>query len=335
MTHLVFGTGLIGGFIAGGLLHAGIDTRLIGREKQRKAMHNGLTLSDLDHNRADIDPPTFLSTGAQDDESPDIRVLWLTVKCTAVQSSIAQISTIISPETVIICCQNGFGSDAPIRQAFNDNPILQAVIGFNVSEQGEAHLHRSTDGSLVIESFSELNSTFERLHCGLLPVHLTNNITAERWAKLQLNLANSVNALSDIPTKAMTEDPYFRRVIAALMSELLDVTNAMKLPLPKLTPLPAAWLPKIMRLPNWLYLKLAQKTLAIDPTARVSMWWDLSQGKQSEIEYLNQAVVDHGSALGIECPLNAKISELIRKVEQGDESIGISGPELARRLGIL
>lgn len=330
MTHLVFGTGLIGGYIAGGLLNADIDTLLLARDKQKEALQNGLTLSDLDNNEACIPCPSFWSPST----TPEIEAVWLTVKGTAVESCIEQLQYIISPTTLIICCQNGFGSDQPIRDAFPSNTILSAVVGFNVAEKGTAHLHRSTDGSLVVESNSRLDPVSRKLNCDLLPVHVADNILAERWAKLQLNLANPVNALSDIPTKAMTEDPHFRKVIAALMAELLAITAAMELPLPKLTALPARWLPTVMRLPNWIYLKLAQKTLAIDPTARVSMWWDLSQSKKSEIAFLNQAVVEQGRLLGLECPVNSRIVELIKQVESGEINIGISGPELAKQLQV-
>ena len=38
--------------------------------------------------------------------------------------------------------------------------------------------------------------------------------------------------------------------------------------------------------------------LEVDPTVRTSMWWDLSQGKPTEIDFLNGAVVAAGRRLG-------------------------------------
>jgi 2-dehydropantoate 2-reductase len=71
------------------------------------------------------------------------------------------------------------------------------------------------------------------LHSELLPISTTTNMEALLWAKLQLNLGNSVNALADIPVKTMPEQRGYRKVIALLMSELLQVASAMGVKLPK------------------------------------------------------------------------------------------------------
>ena len=64
------------------------------------------------------------------------------------------------------------------------------------------------------------------------------------------------------------------------------------------------------------------------------MWWDLSYGKQSEIEYLNAAVVREAENLGVTCTYNRRIVELIPNVESGTLSIGISGQRLQELLGM-
>jgi len=330
MKHLVFGTGLIGGFIGAGLIHAGHNVVFLGREKQKKAMSDGLVFSALDGTSAEVKALKFYDAAT----SSTFDIIWLSVKCTAVESCVKELQELVNEDSIIVCCQNGFGSDVVVRSALPQVTILNATVGFNVAQNAPNHLHRSTDGRLVVESHPKLVNLLHELNTSILPTHSSDQITAERWAKLQLNIANPVNALADVPTKAMTEDREYRIVIAALMSELLMVTSAMKLALPKLTPLPAKWLPFMMRLPNFIYLKIAQKTLAIDPTARVSMWWDLSQGKRSEIDFLNAAVVEQGSKLGIDCPKNKRIVELIKEVESGQRKIGVSGSELQALLGI-
>lgn len=336
MKHLVFGTGLIGGFVAGGLIRAGFETQLLGRERHQQAMREGLMVSDLNGHSQNLPPPTFLTLNDNSSKSqtPTFDVVWLTVKATAVKPSLEQLEPLITPTSVIICCQNGFGSDQVVKSAFPKNTVLTAIVGFNVAEQSGSHLHRSTDGVLALQSHAKLDDTFLQLNSDIMPTHIAVDIEAQRWAKLQLNLANPVNALADVPTKTMVEDPQYRKVIVALMKELLEVTKAKKIELPKLTALPARLLPNVMSLPNWLYLILAQKTLAIDPTARVSMWWDLSQGKPSEINYLNQAVVDEGEKLGIACPYNERIVQLIHQVERSELTLGMSGRELQERLGM-
>jgi len=328
--HLVFGAGLIGGYLAGGLLNAGLKTSLVARKSVQDAMADGLTISDFLGNQTILNSPQFIDS--TNNLELRFKFLWLTVKCTAVRAVCKELENFISKNTIIICCQNGLDSDQIIKQAFPNNLVLKAIVGFNVAEPEAGHLHRSTDGKLVIEFNQHTNELAERLNSVLLPTTISDQMLAEQWAKLQLNLANPVNALADIPVKAMTEDAGYRRIIAELMLELLAVSDAMQLELPKVTAAPAHWIPRLMLLPNWVFKLLAQKMLAIDPTARASMWWDLTTGRKTEIDYLNAAVVDKGNSLGIDCPVNRNIVELIRLVEDRKNNIGISAKNLTSLL---
>ncbi|RBP51542.1 2-dehydropantoate 2-reductase [Arenicella xantha] len=326
--NIIFGAGLIGGYLAGAFSARGLSALLVGRSKTQSALANGLTVSDMTGNQVTIDNIEFYSAI----EHQQIDTLWLTVKCTAVEASLIDLKDIVQPDTIIICCQNGFGSDHLVRQAFPNNVVLNAVVGFNVAEHAPAHLHRSTDGKLIIEYHKRLEAFIAKVDSPLLPTASSHHFVADQWAKLQLNLANPVNALANIPVKSMTEDPGYRRIIAQLMDELLLVTDALNLKLPKVTAAPARMLPKLMRLPNWIFNRLAQKMLAIDPSARTSMWWDLSQGKPSEINYLNGAVVHQAKALNLPCPYNRKIVELVHRVEAGELALGLSADALMTAL---
>jgi 2-dehydropantoate 2-reductase len=152
------------------------------------------------------------------------------------------------------------------------------------------------------------------------------------WAKLQLNLANAVNALADIPVKTMIEDRNYRRVMALLMRELIAVTKAKGIDLPKVAAVPGHVIPIILLLPNFIFKLIAQKMLAVDPTVRASMWWDLSAGKLTEIDYLNSVVVAEGEALGVACPANKKLVAMVHRAEQGELAQGISGKDLLTAL---
>lgn len=323
--HVIFGAGLIGGYLAGALLSQGLNAAIIGRKKIVSKLENGFKITDLSGNQAQLpNVPVY--------QKEMIDVLWLTVKCTAVETCISDLKELVQDSTIIVCCQNGFGSDQLVREAFPNNTVLNAVVGFNVAEQSPGHLHRSTDGKLIVEHHDNIEPDLQKANSDLMPTQSSRNFLADQWAKLQLNIANPVNALSDIPVKAMTEDAGFRRIISDLMLELLTVTDALKLDLPKVTAVPGKLVPKIMRLPNWIFTRIAQKMLAIDSTARTSMWWDLSQGRLTEIDFLNGAVVREAERLGLPCPLNRRIVKLVHQVERGDQKIGFSAKQLRAAL---
>ncbi|MEM1123998.1 MAG: 2-dehydropantoate 2-reductase [Bacteroidota bacterium] len=340
--HIVFGAGLIGGFLGGVLTSLGLDTTLVGRASVKQKLANGLKLTDYSDNQAVAPKLKLLDNNdlaTQSFENQSFDFLWITVKCTAVEKIYTEILPLVSPNTIIFCCQNGLGSDQIIKEQFPANTVLRVMVPFNVAEPKGGHLHRGSEGTLYIENTPSqqgiLDALVQQINAPIMPVTSTDNMDAILWAKLQLNLGNSVNALADIPVKSMLEQRAYRLVIAALMKELLMVTDKLGIQLPKLTAVSAHVIPKILSLPSFIYKRVMKKVLAIDPTVRSSMWWDLSQGKQTEIDHLNGAVVQAAKEIGISCPANENIIQLVKAVEQtplDQRKGGLSGKRLLEEI---
>lgn len=313
--HLVFGAGLIGCYIGGVLSYRSLLTKLVCRPAVEERLKNGITLTDYQQH---VSRPIALQF-VHDDESLAADFLWLTVKCTAVRQAITDIAPFVNSNTIILCCQNGLGSDALVKQAFPDNQVLRVMVGFNVVERDDGQYHRGSQGELVIEQSNEfpllVSTLISKINCPLLPASYTADMNALLWAKLQLNLGNAVNALANVPVKTMLQDRSYRLVIAKLMTELLAVTKALDINLPKVTRLPARLLPVVLSLPNFIFKRIANRMLAIDPQVRTSMWWDVSQGKTTEIDYLNGAIVVQARLLGLATPANEKIIGLVKNLE--------------------
>ena len=323
-SHVIFGAGLIGCFLGGILTSKGFNTALVCRPRIKQKLSAGLLLTDYLDNRTKVDNLNVIDSDSPDKwELPNQNnadVIWLTVKCTGVERASSDMLPLVGKHTIIMCCQNGLGSDHIVKQAFPENRVLRVMVPFNVAEPSEGHYHRGSEGTLTIEtntaSAAFVDELVRQCHGPLMPVSSTVNMQALLWAKLQLNLGNSINALADIPVKAMLEQRAYRKVIAALMDELLKVTEALEISLPKMTALPAKMLPKVLRLPDVLFRLVANKMLQIDPTVRTSMWWDLSSGKTTEIDHLNGAIVSAAKKLRVNTPVNEKIIGLIKDCER-------------------
>lgn len=340
-SHVVFGAGLIGCFLGGVLSHKKLQTRLVCRPAIKDKLSQGLTLTDYQDNSVKVENLVFIDSGELE-HAGQCDVLWLTVKCTAVEQACADIHPLIGEDTIIMCCQNGLGSEQWVKKAFPGNEVLRVMVPFNVAELSPGHLHRGSEGFLTIEDDGQ-NSGFirqlkESIQSPIMPLASSDQMQALLWAKLQLNLGNSINALADIPVKAMLEQRGYRKVIAAMMQELLDVTDRLNISLPKVTALPANWISRVLRLPDFLFLRVANKMLAIDPNVRTSMWWDLSQGKATEIDHLNGAIVSAASQLHIDCPVNAIVIQLIKEQErnnlQGIKREALSAQQLCSKVGV-
>jgi 2-dehydropantoate 2-reductase len=93
-------------------------------------------------------------------------------------------------------------------------------------------------------------------------------------------------------------------------------------------------LPLLLRLPNWLFTRIAAQMLRIDPEARSSMWEDLQAGRRTEIDYLNGAVVALAVSLGRTAPVNQHLVTLVRQAE-GSAMPALDGQALWRQLRTL
>ncbi len=313
-SHLVFGTGLTGGFLLGALKHAGLNATALARPSNAGIWEQGLELSDYNDNHCQVEAPDRINQ----DQAHPFDIIWLTVKCTATDAVVEQLKAFVGPETCIVCCQNGFGSDQIIRTAFPNNRVENAIVGFNVAAASPAHLRRATEGDFVI---SKTLADAYQLDFGsdVMPLQISEDMLASRWAKLQLNLANAVNALANVPVKTMLEQRAYRKVIAAIMRELLLVVERKNIKLPKVAAVPGKWMPLLMTLPDGIYSVIAQSTLAIDPSARTSMWWDLKNQVGTEIDFINGAVSEAGKQLGIATPANDALINLVKAVENGSQ----------------
>lgn len=312
MKIVILGAGAIGCYLGGALAHSGMDVTLIGRERllDDLASAGQLTLTDYLGN-AHYVTSAKVTTSASVLAEADFIIL--TVKCLGVSTAAEQIKEFSQVATPVLCLQNGIGSEQPLLGL--TNPIIRGIVGFNVAPLGKGRFHRGTEGDIICEpcgftkvlaeAFAKIEVTFKQ----------TNEFEAVRWAKLQLNLNNAINALSNLPLKQELGTHAYRKVLSRAMSELLQVTQAKQLTLPKLTKLPAAWLPRLISVPDFLFTRLASSMLEIDPEARSSMWEDLNKGRQTEIDFINGAVVKEAKTIGISTPINSALCSLIKTAE--------------------
>jgi 2-dehydropantoate 2-reductase len=152
-----------------------------------------------------------------------------------------------------------------------------------------------------------------------------------QWAKLVLNLNNPINALSNLPLKAQLSERAYRQCTALVQREALDLLTKAGIAPARLTPLPPGWIPSVLRLPDFLFTRLAARMLAIDPLARSSMWEDLEAGRRTEVDYLNGEIVRLAARLGTTVPVNARLIALVRDAEEGGRRTW-SGPALLDEL---
>ena len=98
--HLIFGAGLIGGYMAGSFASKGVDVTVLGRESLRKRFETEFTVTDYQGNRASTSEIKFIDGGEAIDTVFDF--IWLTVKCTGIEQALLDMAKLVSPSLSLI-----------------------------------------------------------------------------------------------------------------------------------------------------------------------------------------------------------------------------------------
>ena len=302
---VVFGAGAIGCWIGGRLAVGGADVTLVGRPRVLDELARGLSVSELGGGQWTVHPKTTT-------EAVDGDLILVTVK----SAQTADAARALARTTgTIISLQNGVRNVPLLREALPGRRVVAGVVPFNVVRRGPGSYHRSTGGALELERTGAAFADACR-RAGL-PCALRDDMPAVQWAKLVINLNNAINALSGVPLQQELSQRGYRRVLAAAQREALSLLRRARIPVARLTPIPPRFVPRVLELPDAVFHRVAGRLVAIDPTARSSMWDDLEAKRPTEIDYINGEIVALAERLGTRAPVNGKLVELIRAAEQG------------------
>ncbi len=291
------------------LAHRGHDVRFLARERivRDVAQRGGLKLTDYAGMDLDVHDPVF-----RDDPSvlSFADVILVTVKSSATAEMGRLISKLAKPSALIISLQNGVGNTATLREVLPHHDVRAGMVPFNVVTTDEATYHRATSGDIEVGA-----GAMPELSNDDLIWQETANIEAVQWGKLLINLGNALNALSGLTLYEQLQDRAWRRLMADQMSEALGVLKANGIVPAKTTAAPAALIPHILRLPTPIFKRVAAQMLTIDPTARSSMWDDLTKGRVTEIDALQGVIIELAQKVGAPTRFNSRSRDLIKKAE--------------------
>ncbi len=247
----------------------------------------------------------------------DADLVLVAVKSAATAEAGAALAAVLKPGAITVSFQNGLHNAEVLAAAMPGKTVVAGMVEFNVINRGGGVFHQGSEGSVDAAQHAGLAPFVPLFEKAGLPLTQHADFPRVQWAKLQLNLNNAVNALAGIPLKEELGQRAFRRCIALAQRELLDALDVAGIALPKLTPLPAKWLPRSLDVPDFLFRASAKSVLAIDPLARSSMWEDLQAGRTTEVDFLNGEVVALAARHGTRAPVNARLVALIRDAERG------------------
>jgi 2-dehydropantoate 2-reductase len=297
---LVLGAGAVGLSLAGKLADVASVYAACRPLHAEAIRQRGLAMKGIWGERA-VPGITCIAGAEEAPPAPDL--VFITAKGTDTHAICEEYAPVLRGRPVI-SLQNGIGNEE-IISSFT-SIVIGGTITTNFAVEGPGTvkvLRESGPVSLGLWSAGPGSEVLDRvialLNSAGIPVEASSDIRAGKWTKALLNIAvNPLTALLGKPVGTV-ENKHLRKIVIPLIEETFAVMDAENIHL--------AWKNAGDYL-EYLY------TVQIPDFAPVytSMYYDLREGKRTEIELLNGYVALLGEHHAIPTPYNHCIANLVR-----------------------
>jgi 2-dehydropantoate 2-reductase len=291
MRFAVFGVGGAGGYFGARLAQAGHEVVLIARGAHLEAIRrDGLRVETPDGEIA-VSPVLATDMPAAAGVAD---VVLLGVKAWQVREAGDALRPLLGPHSCVVTLQNGVEAAEQLAQVLGAGCVLPGICGTFSRVVAPGRIRTISASNLI--RFGEVDDRpsgrTERLRAALdrpgITVEIPPDITAALWEKfLFVSALGGVGALARRPLGVLRAMPETRRLLEACMTEVLAVGLARGVALR-----PA----------------LVTETMALvdrlPPEGTTSLQRDLQEGRPSELDAWNGAVVRLGRGVGVATPVN-------------------------------
>lgn len=301
MKIAVMGAGALGGYFGGRLAQAGHAVTLIARGAHLAALQaDGLKI------RSPKGDAHLRSIGATGDPAAvgPVDVVLFMVKNIDVESAGAAIQPMLTPETMVVTCQNGITAWERLAAIIGRRHVVPGVarIPGAITAPGEISHHAPSDMLTFGEPDGGTSPRCQALHdalaeAGTTPV-LHPAILHDLWTKFcgQSTLA-SMTTLTGLNIGPIRDNPASRDLFRAAVEEAFTVARAV------LPDMPADTVDKV-----WDF------TLNLPDHMHASMLDDLRNGKPLEHEYLGGDLVRIGAQHGVPTPIHSVLYAALKPI---------------------
>lgn len=304
MRIAVFGTGGVGGYFGGRLAEAGEEVVFIARGDHLRALRErGLR---VESTRGDF---TVSPARATDDlkEIGPVDAVLVGVKSWQVADAARALRPLIGPETIVVPLQNGVDAPRQLAEALGDEHALGGVCRIIAYIAGPGHIrHSGVDPYIAFGSLDgRSHPGAERLRAAFaratgLTVEVPSDIRVTLWRKfLLIAPLSGLGAVTRAPVGVLRSLPETRALLERALAEIYVLGRAQGVALPENT---------------------VEQTLsfidALPPAGTASMQRDIIDGKPSELEAQNGAVVRMAREAGIETPVHSFIYAALVALER-------------------
>lgn len=237
-------------------------------------------------------------------EAMDLIVL--AVKAADVATGARQALSMLGERTSVLTIQNGLGSADTVAGIVGEGRLAVGIAsGFGASQVAPGHVHHNAMRAMRFGAYASLpHETVEFIaavwaHAGFDAAAVTD-IAAMQWEKLICNVAYSAPcALTHLTVGQVMDDPDMGPVSRAAATEAWTVAQASGIAVAVDDP-----------------VAHVRTFGAAMPDAKPSALLDHEAHRVSEIDVINGAIPRQGARVGVEAPVNATLTALVKSIER-------------------
>lgn len=322
----VVGAGSIGGVVAAVLHRRGIGVELVCRREEQAVTirSEGLELTGrLGSFRARV--PAVSTVDALQGRK---EIVFLATKAQDMLAPARQLLPYLAPESVVVSLQNGVSVD-PLAEVIGRERVVGCVVGWGSTMESDSRIRVTSRGSFVVGRLDgSHDGRLERIRellSLIQPTRTTENIYGALFSKLMINACiNSVGAATGLPLGKMLTFRDAPRLFQRILSEAAAVAAAAGITIQpysgqfNLYRIFSAGGPAAIPLRGLIALLV--RSLGYGGV-RSSTLQSLDRGRATEIDWLNGYIVALGTQHGVETPINRRIVEVVKEIEQGKRAM--------------
>ncbi|HUK05440.1 MAG TPA: 2-dehydropantoate 2-reductase [Burkholderiales bacterium] len=332
------GAGALGGYVGGWFAHAGLEVTLIDPwpGHVETIRRSGLELDGVTPEEKVVVRPRILHvTEAQSLAKTPVDVAFVAMKSYDTAWATELIKPYLAPEGFVVSLQNCLNEETIARIVGWGRVagVVASLISVDLHAEGKIRRTVAKGGDKhtvfrVGEAHGRVTARVEELvqwFRGIDSAKATGNLWGERWAKLVQNgMGNGVSAATGLTSSDCTRDPAIRRFQIALAGEGVRVGQALGYSMEKIRGLDPE---RLARANEGDAAALAEVEAALAPKPganpradiqRPSMAQDIRKGRRTEIEAMNGFIARKGAECGVPAPANAKLTQIVTRVERGE-----------------
>jgi 2-dehydropantoate 2-reductase len=245
--------------------------------------------------------------------SEPMDLIVLAVKAADVTTAAQQAIPMLDANTPVVAIQNGLGSAEIVAGIVGDHRVAVGIAsGFGAARVAPGHVHHNAMRAMRFGAYSSLPfATVESIarawtDAGFDAAAVTD-IAAMQWEKLICNVAYSAPcALTGMTVGQVLDDPEMGAVSQAAASEAWTVARASGIAIAVADP-----------------VAHVRAFGAGMPDAKPSALLDHEARRVSEIDVINGAVPRQGARVGVEAPVNATLTAVVKAIEQHWSTVGL------------